>query len=527
MHAIDQDTLVNEVEEDMGSEYSQEDEDELETLEDLLEWLTIEEFEDAMAKVEQRTMPSSSTTLPALGTSATKIQIPFNYVTMDCAVINGDSQIKPGMVLELQPDVTTEQAIGDFLQVHTILEDLASDETILRGIKFRRTKKLKGMLEKKTNEVYMLLKHDEQDPRDIDVQSLEDVPAHAVLCARSLILTNQLYPHLGWKTHDSFSTSTKTAILESGRLVCRWKHVVCYSDQRSGRIAMQRPVRISEEEADKEHAVSDKKLRFDARRTETGSTGVIDLTSDEAVSSYRQAMRKHRSRNTKVNTVIDIDDDEVAVLNIVENDTPEGYTVIERMQRRTAELQTSNSRSGPRRVSAADEGTVTNDTYTFLDGFCGAGGISSGARAAGLRIKWAFDMWGDACNTYRANFDKVRVYQREAFDVIAGWKDGRVVDILHLSPPCQKFSPAHTVEGKNDDHNVASLFAVGCLIQKTKPRVVTIEETSGIQTHHPIFLHALILQLTRLGYSVAWKVMNFAEYGLAQPRMRLVIIACW
>lgn len=164
--------------------------------------------------------------------------------------------------------------------------------------------------------------------------------------------------------------------------------------------------------------------------------------------------------------------------------------------------------------------------YTFGDCFCGAGGMSRGAVSAGLRINWGFDFHPAACQSYRMNFFGTPIYNVWANDFSEA-KGNRKVDICHLSPPCQFFSDAHTVQGKDDDMNTASLFAIFNLLEKAKPRIVTLEQTSGLIRRHPIFFNAVINMFTSRGFSVRWKVMNCADFGLPQRRTRLFIIASW
>lgn len=180
------------------------------------------------------------------------------------------------------------------------------------------------------------------------------------------------------------------------------------------------------------------------------------------------------------------------------------------------------------RTSKATSGPLLRRTekqrYTFGDCFCGAGGMSRGAVNAGLRIKWGFDFNLAACQTYAMNFFRTPIYHVWA-NQFSEAKGDYKVDICHLSPPCQFFSDAHTVQGKDDDMNTASLFAIFNLLDKAKPRIVTLEQTSGLIRRHPIFFNAVILMFTARGFSVRWKVMNCADFGLPQRRMRLFIIA--
>ncbi len=166
--------------------------------------------------------------------------------------------------------------------------------------------------------------------------------------------------------------------------------------------------------------------------------------------------------------------------------------------------------------------------YTFGDCFCGAGGMSRGAINAGLRIAWGFDFNLPACRTYQLNFLGTPIYNVWANDFSNSKKDCKC-DICHISPPCQFFSPLHTSDGKDDDMNTASLFAIEALLKKAKPRVVTLEETAGLVRIglHKDFFNAVINMFTSQGFSVRWKVLNCADFGVPQQRKRLVIIASW
>lgn len=169
---------------------------------------------------------------------------------------------------------------------------------------------------------------------------------------------------------------------------------------------------------------------------------------------------------------------------------------------------------------------VSHRRYTFGDCFCGAGGMSRGAINAGLHINWGFDFNLAACQTYAKNFFGTQIYNVWA-NQFSDAKGDHKVDICHLSPPCQFFSAAHTIQGKDDDMNTASLFAIFNLLEKAKPRIVTLEQTSGLIRLHSLFFSAVVNMFTARGFSVRWRVMNCADFGLPQRRMRLFIIASW
>ena len=164
--------------------------------------------------------------------------------------------------------------------------------------------------------------------------------------------------------------------------------------------------------------------------------------------------------------------------------------------------------------------------YTFGDAFCGGGGMSSGARSAGFFNKWGFDVNAQAVATYRKNFPKTTIYQAFVDEFLKLQLDDLCVDVLHLSPPCQPHSPAHTIAGRNDDANEASGLCISECLSASKPRFVTLEQTFGL-VNRPNWFTAMIMQFTAMGFSVSWRILRCIQYGVPQVRRRLVLLGSW
>lgn len=152
--------------------------------------------------------------------------------------------------------------------------------------------------------------------------------------------------------------------------------------------------------------------------------------------------------------------------------------------------------------------TAPDRAYTFGDAYCGAGGVSCGAKQAGVKLQWAVDIDKYAFFSFLTN-------------------DSRFlrVDIAHCSPPCQTWSPAHTVPCPRDDANSACVFSAGSLIRESRPRVLTMEETMGLPQRFPVIFNRVVLDMVEFGYSVRWSVLGCDEYGVPQERKRLLLIA--
>ena len=513
--------------------------------------------------------------------------------------------------LLLRPKINVELHNGDFLRICHIVQNVSTDEVLLRGRLFRRLTFMNGTLEKKINEVCWILHIDEDDTRPSEVQCLEEVKVDEVIKRRGLKLTNQDFPCLSWRDESNRFTETQETVRNDRVLVCRWKYVCSYANAaaRENNLHIQKAlIRLREYESDSGCGIDDDILRRQWRG-ESVLGGASSRVSHEEIERQRyekdlaQQAIEQRGYNgpqiTRKRSVpeptdcgirsrpidLTVEDDLQTGFQFIDLDagTPEGIlteSVSETHQ--TTSLSTSNVKpavdieplafgeprefaepsappsptlsastvgknehkaiidltdgtdfdghspiaSGKAR-SERDEKGIHIQRYTFADAFCGCGGTSRGAAMAELHLKWAFDFARAMCKSYQRNFPATQVYCTSADQFVMQKIMGIVVDILHLSPPCNYFSPAHTTEGRDDDQNTAASFVITELLKLILPRVVTLENTLGLERRHPLYLHAVVQQFTVLGFSVTWKIMKLADYGVPQNRERLVIIAAW
>ena len=181
-----------------------------------------------------------------------------------------------------------------------------------------------------------------------------------------------------------------------------------------------------------------------------------------------------------------------------------------------------------RKITDVDSGhTITTRRYTSGDAFCGAGGASRGAVQAGLLVRWGFDHSKSAITAYETNFTRTRALHRSDEEFISDIKDdveGYCVDHIHFSPPCQAFSAANTT-GTEDRNwlNTRPVLSVGHILETLEPRVATIEETEGLLKRHVDWFYTLIASITNIGYSVRWRRVDSADFGVPQHRRRLLV----
>lgn len=179
---------------------------------------------------------------------------------------------------------------------------------------------------------------------------------------------------------------------------------------------------------------------------------------------------------------------------------------------------------------------IPNDTYDFVDFFCGAGGMSYGfhemAKLTG-KYRWAgaIDIDKHAIDTYEHNYG-CRPEQMN----LAEASMEEIRSALHLEPgneliligcaPCQGFS-AHRKKdhgGPDKRNTLVGLFAE--IAVQLNPKMIIMENVPDLLAkkhwHH---FQAFKETVEAAGYHIAVKILNMAEYGVPQARFRTVLVA--
>lgn len=156
--------------------------------------------------------------------------------------------------------------------------------------------------------------------------------------------------------------------------------------------------------------------------------------------------------------------------------------------------------------------------------FCaGAGGQALGLEQAGFEHAALIEIEPDYAKTLKLNRPEwdVRATDMKHFDG-RGFKGE--VELFTAGLPCPPFSMAGKQLGENDERD---LFPAALrLIDEIKPRAVMIENVRGFLS--PVFKdyrELLKSRLKKMGFKVDWKLLNASEYGVAQLRPRIVIVA--
>ncbi|KAF2131193.1 S-adenosyl-L-methionine-dependent methyltransferase [Dothidotthia symphoricarpi CBS 119687] len=407
---------------------------------------------------------------PALVPDPTEIELPWH-------ILESGVTVHPGTVIELRDHTdrkTKHMTSGDFLFVKHIIEDLASEEVILRGYRLRRCSSLRPLFDNKLNDLFMLIEMHNHDKRPRSIQGLNDVSPEDVVCLRRCTFTNLNYEAFGLrhsnpqgpqrlKTQDE----VRQWIFHQGQLICRWVHVV---------------------ELHKE----DKSYGGEVRRM-----------YKREVTEFMQHVHTPRP------------------------------VVPSSSQRSTPTLSLSSSKP-----SSDDEDRIELTTsaqhipqksrvFTFGDGYCGAGGVSDGARQAGYRVLWGLENDPCAMAAYQKNFPGAMHLNWDAQDLpdkATRYQHG--CDHLHMSCPCCFWSEAHTSAGANDEANILTLYTVEAWLHKLKSTRFSLEQAPGLLklSKHRGYFRNLLNGILLRGYNVRYKIQDQAWFGIPQHRRRLIFV---
>lgn len=153
--------------------------------------------------------------------------------------------------------------------------------------------------------------------------------------------------------------------------------------------------------------------------------------------------------------------------------------------------------------------------------FAGAGGLDLGFIQAGFKIAWANDFDKDAVESYRNNVDPNIVFEDIA-EINAD--DIPDCDVVIGGFPCQGFSVANLKRSITDERNLLYREYLRILKAK-KPKVFLAENVKGILSlDGGEVIKTIVEEFASIGYTVQYKLLNAADYGVPQKRMRVIII---
>jgi len=156
-----------------------------------------------------------------------------------------------------------------------------------------------------------------------------------------------------------------------------------------------------------------------------------------------------------------------------------------------------------------------------IDLFSGAGGLSLGLKDAGWNVNAAVEFDRNAIQTHEANFSQVRHIGEDVRNL--DFKQFRDIDLVAGGPPCQPFSVSGKRLGNFDIRDMVPEFVRA--VTEARPKAFMMENVAGLNAlRFNCYLEARIFELYQLGYVVFSRVLNAADFGVAQNRQRLFLV---
>ena len=167
-------------------------------------------------------------------------------------------------------------------------------------------------------------------------------------------------------------------------------------------------------------------------------------------------------------------------------------------------------------------------SVSAVDLFCGVGGLTHGLELAGIPVAAGVDIEYSCKFAYEHN-NHARFILRDITELTGRelkklfFKD--TIKILVGCAPCQPFSTYSLRYNKNGkkDNKWKLIYYFSNLVEEVQPEIVSMENVPNLLNE--IVFNEFICKLEKLKYKLFWKIINCADYGVPQKRMRLVLLA--
>ena len=157
---------------------------------------------------------------------------------------------------------------------------------------------------------------------------------------------------------------------------------------------------------------------------------------------------------------------------------------------------------------------------TAIDLFAGAGGFTLGAEAAGVRVVWAGNHWPVAVETHATNHPSAVHLCQDLHQ--ANWAAVPPHDVLLASPCCQGHTRARGSDRPHHDASRSTAWAVVSAAEFHRPALLVVENVPEFRDW--VLFGAWRQALEALGYALAFHVLDAADFGVPQNRVRLFIV---
>ncbi len=162
-----------------------------------------------------------------------------------------------------------------------------------------------------------------------------------------------------------------------------------------------------------------------------------------------------------------------------------------------------------------------------VDLFCGVGGLTHGVTQAGISVVAGIDIDTTCEFAYRHNNGALFVLSdvgQYSSQKIINFYNPESVKVLMGCAPCQPFSTLQKNEQeKSRESKWGLLYSFSEHVRNVNPEIVSMENVPALQ--HELVFKDFVKELESLGYQVSYRVVDASDYGVAQRRKRLLLLA--
>ena len=151
--------------------------------------------------------------------------------------------------------------------------------------------------------------------------------------------------------------------------------------------------------------------------------------------------------------------------------------------------------------------------------FTGCGGSDAGLIEAGFDVVMANDIFAYAEEVYHANLPETDYRVCDIREV----RSFPAADLLVGCYPCQGYSQGGARDAERGINFLYREF--GRALRAIEPKAFIVENVSGLtRTDNDTLFQMQLANFKRAGYRVSWKMLNAADFGVAQERRRVIIV---
>ncbi|WP_051891338.1 DNA cytosine methyltransferase [Chryseobacterium sp. JM1] len=174
------------------------------------------------------------------------------------------------------------------------------------------------------------------------------------------------------------------------------------------------------------------------------------------------------------------------------------------------------------------------EDFSVVDLFCGVGGLTHGFVKENFQVDAGIDF--DNTCSYAFEKNNNAKFYHEDITKVTGEQLDKIFDktkrkILIGCAPCQPFSiynsrSSNQTKLKTNDEKWKLLYSFAKLIEETLPDIVSMENVPLLVTFDKgkVF-NDFVENLKINNYHVSWSIVNAQDFGVAQRRKRLLLLA--